>query len=106
MYMIADTKDAAVGVAARGVAALGIAATGAAATGVATVGKAAEKGSAAAMEMDLIGHQMSLLFNARLVSCGMTRIPTEALCGCDGFGSSLCGTIDTICVISIHMSYA
>ena len=110
MPMIADAKDAAVGVAARGAAALGVVATGVAigvaAVGVAEIGKAVEKGSAAAMEMDLNGRQTSFLFSRRLASCGMTRIPTEVSCGCDGFGSSLCDTIDNIHVISICICVA
>ena len=110
--MIADTKDAVIGVAAHGAAALAPVAQGAAtgvvaaAIGVAAIGKAAEKGSAAAMEMDLNGHQTSLRSNRRLASCGMTRILTEVSCGCDGFGSSLCDTIDNIHVIPICICIA
>ena len=96
--MIVDAKDAAVGAASLGAAVLGVAAlmvaaVGVAAAGRAAVGKAAGKESAAAMEMDQNGHLTLSLSLRRLALSGMTRIPIEAICGCDGFGSSLCDNI-------------
>ena len=80
-----DTKIAAIGVETHGetiLLAVRGAEIGAATIGLAATGKAAEKESAAAMEMDLAGRLMLLRsIILLLVQCGMTRIPTDGQCG-------------------------